>query len=146
MGIDLEVPLVIPSTQSNTVSLLTSLGSIAGKLRDGIAVEDDDGKAVLEIERGIIKYTRNKINYDSGTVAEHSLWTEEYLPHGTIFAGIIFFNVPRKNKYCGSEICSEDCVKQKVKEFLTDEFYLSVGGKESIGKGVVKVKLLSGVV
>ncbi|QIW22855.1 type III-B CRISPR module RAMP protein Cmr4 [Sulfolobus sp. S-194] len=141
VGIDLEVPLVNIS-QSNMASVLTNLGSIAGKLKEGVAVEDDDGKAVLEMERGIIKYTRNKINYETGTVAEHSLWTEEYIPHGTIFAGIIFFNVPRRNKYCGSDVCNEDCAKEKIKEFLSDEFYMNVGGKESIGKGIIRVKLL----
>ena len=142
VGIDITVPFFkLPdSPLRNTV---TNLGAIAGKLKEGIAVEEDDGKAVLEIERGIIKYTRNKINYETGTVAQHSLWTEEYLPHGTILAGIMFFNVPRRNKYCSDDVCDEECAESKVKEFFKEgEFYLNVGGKESIGKGLVKVKLL----
>lgn len=152
VGIDYEVPLVTNISNNSFIQKMSELGSIASKLNEGIAVEDNDSKAVLEIERGIIKFTRNKINYSTGTVAEHSLWTEEYLPHGTIFAGIIFFNVPRRNKYCNSQnkICDINCAKEKFEEFLkkikgesNNEFYLNVGGKESIGKGIIKVKFLS---
>lgn len=155
VGTDFKVNLV-NIKNSNFFKSIMSLGSIAEKIKDGLAVEMDDSNAVLEIERGIIKYTRNKIKYDTGTVMEHSLWTEEYLPHGIILAGVMFFNVPRRNKYCKEDgICDEECAKEKVNQFVTmiknngqsspgqvNEFYLNVGGKETIGKGIVKVKLL----
>jgi len=141
IGTDIEVPLV--KVSSNLLNILSSLGSIAKKLNEGIAIEEDDSKAVLEIERGIIKYTRNRINLNTKTVVTGSLWTEEYLPHGSIFAGIMFLNTPRRNKYCNDKICDDQCACQKVNEFIKNkEFYLNVGGKETIGKGVVKVRIL----
>ena len=142
VGIDLRVPLIKPS-QSNLLNTLMSLGLMAGKLAEGIAVEVDDAKAIIEIERGIVKYTRNKIDYRTGTVSRHALWTEEYLPHGTILAGVMFFNVPRKNKHCGDSMCDEGCAMKMFNAFMSNnEFYLNVGGKETIGRGIVKVKLL----
>ena len=141
IGTDIEVPLV--KVSSNLLNILSSLGSIAKKLNEGIAIEEEDSKAVLEIERGIIKYTRNRINLNTKTVVTGSLWTEEYLPHGSIFAGIVFLNTPRRNKYCNDKICDGQCACQKVNEFIKNkEFYLNVGGKETIGKGVVKVRIL----
>ena len=141
IGTDIEVPLV--KVSSNLLNILSSLGSIAKKLNEGIAIEEDDSKAVLEIERGIIKYTRNRIDLNTKTVVAGSLWTEEYLPHGSIFAGIMFLNTPRRNKYCNDKICDDQCAFQKVNEFIKNkEFYLNVGGKETIGKGVVKVRIL----
>ncbi|AGJ62070.1 type III-B CRISPR module RAMP protein Cmr4 [Saccharolobus islandicus] len=142
IGTDIEVPLV--KVSSNLLNILSSLSSIAKKLNEGIAIEDDDSKAVLEVERGIIKYTRNRINLNTKTVVTGSLWTEEYLPHGSIFAGIMSLNTPRRNKYCNSDkICDDECAYQKVNEFVKNkEFYLNVGGKETIGKGIVKVRIL----
>jgi CRISPR-associated protein Cmr4 len=87
-------------------------------LNEGIAIEEDDSKAVLEIERGIIKYTRNRINLNTKTVVTGSLWTEEYLPNGSIFARIMFLNTPRRNKYCNDKICDDQCACQKVNEFI----------------------------
>lgn len=144
VGTDIKVPLVkVPSSLLDTLS---NLGSIANKLKEGIAVEEDDRKAVFEIERGIIKYTRNRINMSTKTVLSGSLWTEEYLPHGSIFAGIMFLNTPRRNKYCNDDkdkICDYECARQRLNEFIKDkEFYLNVGGKETIGKGIVKVRIL----
>lgn len=146
VGTDIMVPLVkVPSSLLDTLS---NLGSIANKLKEGIAVEEDDSKAVLEIEKGIIKYTRNRINMSTKTVLSGSLWTEEYLPHGSIFAGIMFLNTPRRNNYCNDDsdknkVCDDECARQRLNEFIKDkEFYLNVGGKETIGKGIVKVRIL----
>lgn len=146
VGTDIKVPLVkVPSSLLDTLS---NLGSIANKLKEGIAVEEDDRKAVFEIERGIIKYTRNRINMSTKTVLSGSLWTEEYLPHGSIFAGIMFLNTPRRNNYCNDDsdknkVCDDECARQRLNEFIKDkEFYLNVGGKETIGKGIVKVRIL----
>lgn len=146
VGTDIMVPLVkVPSSLLDTLS---NLGSIANKLKEGIAVEEDDSKAVLEIEKGIIKYTRNRINMSTKTVLSGSLWTEEYLPHGSIFAGIMFLNTPRRNNYCNDDsdknkVCDDECARQRLNEFIKDkEFYLNVGGKETIGKGLVKVRIL----
>ena len=144
IGTDIIVPLVkVPSRLLDTLS---NLGSIANKLKEGIAVEEDDSKAVFEIERGIIKYARNRINLSTKTVLPGSLWNEEYLPHGSIFAGIMFLNTPRRNRYCNDDkdkICDDNCARQRLNEFIKDkEFYLNVGGKETIGKGIVKVRIL----
>jgi len=59
IGTDIIVPLA--KVSSNLLNTLSNLGSIAKKLEEGIAVEEDDSRAVLEIERGIIKYTRLKV-------------------------------------------------------------------------------------
>ena len=146
VGTDIKVPLA--KVRSSLLDTLSNLGSIANKLKEGIAVEEDDRKAVLEIEKGIIKYTRNRINMSTKTVLSGSLWNEEYLPHGSIFAGIMFLNTPRRNNYCNGDgdknkVCDDNCARQRLNEFIKDkEFYLNVGGKETIGKGIVKVRIL----
>jgi len=144
IGSDMEGIPYLKFQDSNFEKEITNLGKLAERLKDGIAYETDDLKAVFEIEKGIIKYTRNKINLENGTVSDNALWTEEYLPRGTILAGIVFFNVPRKNKYCeNGEIIDENKAESKFKEvFGEKEFYLNVGGKETIGRGLVKVKVL----
>jgi len=106
-------------------------------------------------DKATLKVTRNRISLNTKTVAEGALWTEEYLPEGTIFVGGYLVN-NRKNKYCEyyknsqkpqegekSEInISQILEKLKQERFSNGEFYLSLGGKETVGKGLVKVRWL----
>jgi len=109
------------------------------KIAKKVYVLDDSDLTTL-FERTTIKLTRVRLDRKSKTVAGGMLWTEEYVPHGTVFAGAF---VPRewKNKYC------ENGVKVNWKDLLgfqNGATALVLGGKETVGKGIVKMKLLSG--
>ncbi|MGC9113174.1 type III-B CRISPR module RAMP protein Cmr4 [Acidilobus sp.] len=141
----------LPQNVSPALKVIKSLGSLARKIDEGIIVfSDDEGAEILE--RAYIRVTRNRINIAIKTVAEHALWTEEYLPQGTIFMATLIPSTPKRNKYCGDEICKSDCFNGKLKDFLDKVsqgsvdanwrlFHVMLGGKETVGKGLAKVAI-----
>ncbi|BCU67987.1 type III-B CRISPR module RAMP protein Cmr4 [Sulfolobales archaeon HS-7] len=140
-----------PLIKIENPTMFTGLGKLSEKINDGITVlEDDEGSEILE--RAYIRMTRNKINLSTKTTNEGGLWTEEYLPQGTIMFGLLVPSLPKVNKYCRNheEICSDNCFANQYKEFLKmatgsesgNSFYMNLGGKETIGRGVIKVSLL----
>ncbi|AAK41925.1 Conserved hypothetical protein [Saccharolobus solfataricus P2] len=125
----------------SSFKLLSSLPLFNNRL----AISDD--KRV--IDKSLIIYTRNRLNLLTKVVEEGGLWSEEYIPMGSIFiGGMIIDNV--RNKFCDelskiscdsrlflhhfSRIFNADKISEDV--YL---FYLNIGGKESIGKGLMKV-------
>ncbi len=100
-----------------------------------------DRDAPSTIDKGVIRYWRVRLRYDTKTVDQRMLWSEEYLPAGTIFVGGIALT-QRRNSYCLENN------KDKAREYFKQEFsedrpaYLFLGGKEGIGKGLVKIRVL----
>ncbi len=92
----------------------------------------DDGDLIYYLEKGLVRLTRIRLDRQKKTVSQGALWTEEYVPHGTVFAGVV---VERewKNDYC--ESCN-NCIT-----FVKDKLgnLLILGGKETVGKGMVKL-------
>ncbi len=118
---------------------------IVGAIKEGLSADSvhpflrgkkvyvlEDSKLIYYMEKGLVRLTRIRLDKAKKTVAKGALWTEEYVPHGTIFGGLV---VERAwdNPYCKD--CN-DCtsfVKEKLGEVLI------LGGKETVGKGMVKV-------
>ena len=107
-----------------------------------VVVGDDIAPTV--IEKGLVRVTRVRLDRKRKTVAQGALWTEEYLPPGSLFIGAIAFTKPR-NRYCEEAgIEGAEDVKKKFMELLSGGssaavFYATIGGKETIGKGLMKL-------
>ena len=70
---------------------------------------------------------RIKVNPETGTVNEKSLWTEEYLPAESVLYSLWFEN---------------ERFPERGKDYLPeDESLLILGGDQTVGKGLVKIYL-----
>lgn len=114
--------------------LLKGLGTLASDIEKRLVMKEDGDDRYL-FDKATLKVSRNRISLNTKTVKEGALWTEEYLPEGTIFVGGYFIS-NRKNSYCTSV---EKVTDELKKKFSNGTFYLNLGGKESIGKGLVKI-------
>ena len=118
------------------------------------------------LERTLIVQTRIHVDRASKTVKSGMLWSEEYIPPGTLFISIALYSEQRLRN---AKKLYENWKKELEKEEKTDEVkqrlsyieevlknapsnglktveeklgeYIVLGGKESIGKGIVKIKL-----
>ena len=91
------------------------------------------------VERGLIRVTRIALDRKKKTVKTGALWTEEYIPHGSLFIGGII----------DSKWEAEEC---KIQENPIDWIFknsgnrnsitIVVGGKETVGRGLARIVLL----
>lgn len=85
------------------------------------------------------RVTRVRLSRETKTVERGALWTEEYIPWGTLFIGGIAAT-GFKNPYCSE---ADEPVLNAFEKLVGGKvFHLIVGGKESIGGGLLKLKLL----
>ena len=122
----------------NSITLSQSLERI-GYLFDNSSREVyvfDNEVGLQIIESSLIRLTRNVL--DDKTKKSENLWTEEYLPQGTILVGAVI-DSNRKN-----ESCDITMDKSSILKFLKDNLNnrsIFIGGKETIGKGLIKLRL-----
>jgi len=90
-----------------------------------LVLEDSIGKEV--INRSLIRVRRIRINKDKKTVVTGGLWSEEYVPMKTIFFSVFLGKESKENAIFDS------CILRKLK-------YVILGGKETIGKGIVELR------
>ena len=135
-------------------SLLRELGGLAPSIPSRLIVVPDSDGAVL-VEKGLVRLTRVKLRVDTKTVAGTALWTEEYIPQGTVFLSGFLAITPRKNPYCCQYLNkdSDGCLVDEVdaSKLLSDfikalgsddcTVYAVIGGKETIGKGLLRLIL-----
>ncbi len=99
-------------------------------------IEDKNLSTILN--RATIKLTRVRLDRKTKSVQTRALWTEEYVPMGTLFAGMLLVG-PWENDYChGVNASIEDLLRDLFKT-QNDEVLLVIGGKETIGKGLLKL-------
>jgi len=98
-----------------------------------------------------LKTTRVSLDYRKKTVKPGALWSEEYVPAGSLFHGVFLFSNPRKGSRDSNNRAnySVDDTIRMFNELTNDSesfrpFYLLVGGHETIGKGLVRVAYLAG--
>jgi CRISPR-associated protein Cmr4 len=102
----------------------------------GLVLVSDDVIRQLVNKSMLIQY-RIRLKRDTKTVESGGLWSEEYIPSETIFASLV---IAKRSKGC--ETTKEYTADQVLEEFT--KFYSSnpvifVGGKETIGRGLVRL-------
>ena len=90
-----------------------------------LVLEDSIGKEV--INRSLIRVRRIRIDKDKKTVVTGGLWSEEYVPMKTIFFSAFLGKESKESAIFVS------CILRKLK-------YVILGGKETIGKGIVELR------
>ncbi|AAK42177.1 Conserved hypothetical protein [Saccharolobus solfataricus P2] len=93
-----------------------------------IVLKDSIGREV--INRSLIRVRRIKIKRSSKTVEEGGLWSEEYVPVNSLFFSSFLARGSKDTAYFA------DCILRKTR-------YLILGGKETIGKGIVELRWLN---
>ncbi len=123
--------------------VLSSIHPLAGTMFNRLLVLEDS-LAVSVIDKALLRITRVRLDRATKTVARGALWTEEYIPQGTVFlTGLASSGY--LNSFCtGDEpICTDakSCL-EKVKESLALDkgFSVFIGGKETVGKGLMVFK------
>ncbi len=140
---------------------------IGGEGRRIVVVSDQDIHDI--VRKSLVVLNRIRLNYETKTVARGGLWNEEYLPINTIMISGVLYSRPRQLRYyevvysmkCEGEQKSEDCneIKKRLEKFSrcrsidensSDSVWnyinpgdaLILGGHETIGKGIFKVKFV----
>lgn len=118
------------------IKLLSTTDSYVSKIFcRRIAVVNDDVFR-FATRRGLEVATRIRLDYRRKAVEERGLWSEEYLPALSILFCEVDFH-----KRVSDEYKSVDVFLDFLKKI--DGKHIFVGGKESVGKGLVYVKVLS---
>ncbi|MEM1622685.1 MAG: type III-B CRISPR module RAMP protein Cmr4 [Sulfolobales archaeon] len=100
-------------------------------------VPDRDNLSLTVVNRSMLIQYRVRLRSDTKTV-EEGPWSEEYIPAETVLASLVLCT-DRGNKTPGSEeVSCSNIFKREV-----DGKIMFVGGKETIGRGLVKLYLYS---
>ncbi|MGQ9848311.1 MAG: type III-B CRISPR module RAMP protein Cmr4 [Bacteroidales bacterium] len=114
--------------------------------KDLVILSNDEFENFVTYSTEVI--TRTKISTETGTVLPGALWTEEYLPQDTILYSIAMTTAVRvdekkkdKGQFKGN---SSDDEAENVMKFFKEGLpeVLHLGGNQTIGKGIVSVKIL----
>lgn len=129
-----EIDVEYEIDQSGNIKTLEELlGIDRGRL---IVLNDDD--ALRALKRSLIRVTRIAIDREKKTVKRGALWTEEYVPWGTIFATVFLYSKARGPT---SDLQEASKVRDVLKELLNKTGnYLIIGGDETVGRGIVKLE------
>lgn len=100
-------------------------------LTDIVVVRDELFSKIVEIATEVVP--RISIDREKKTVKKGALWYEEYLPQDTVMYFIV-----RKTAYANSE----QEAFQKFREII-DGRIITIGGKETVGKGLVCLKVVN---
>lgn len=109
-----------------------------------VIISDDDFKDFVNLSTEVI--TRTKIDNATGTVKGGALFNEEYLPPETILYYLVFASPVfqkddnKKGIFKKNGKAEEELVFEFFKSGLPE--YLQLGGNATIGKGIVRTKLM----
>ena len=118
----------------------------------------NNNEALRAIERSLVRVTRIAIERKRKTVKEGMLWTEEYIPRNTVFATLTLYSKAKFSEKFLDKIRSEggdekfkrleklqgdaEAVRKEFHELLgKSHFLLIIGGNETIGRGIVELKV-----
>ncbi len=93
------------------------------------------------VEAGIIRQTRVRLDPKRKAVISGGLWSEEYVSQATVFyfAGIYRSSMTNTGRVLPDEACT---FNENVMLGGSDTGYLVIGGKETVGKGLVGITRL----
>jgi CRISPR-associated protein Cmr4 len=127
-----------PGCGSKDTSIKTILKQIVGVLEERLVIVNDSIFRAL-VDRSIITQTRVRLNYRTKTV-EAGPWTEENLPQFTILTSLIAFT--RSRRYRDREsLSAEEIRKIFIEEVIERNNPLVLGGHETVGRGLVVLKI-----
>jgi CRISPR-associated protein Cmr4 len=98
----------------------------------GVYILRDDEVFREVVEAGLIRQTRISLDPATKTVKTGALWSEEYVSQGAVFAFATLF---RSNNI----IEADDAERLHVKLLKQANNYLVIGGKETIGRGIIRL-------
>ena len=113
------------------LAALGSIGHVPKYLSGRIALVSDSRFRDV-VEAGLIRLTRVALDYKTKTVREGHLWSEEYVAEGAVFVGAFMY---RDNSLRRAETSR----KTHLGVIERAGRLLFVGGKETIGKGIVRL-------
>lgn len=105
-----------------------------------VILPDDAFRDFTQMATEVI--TRIRIDQEKKTVAEGALWTEEHLPNETLLYAPIFVSKPLAPNAEQLGLASADDALKLLSELKLDR--LQIGGDETVGRGIVKVRLFCG--
>jgi CRISPR-associated protein Cmr4 len=114
---------------------IPSFGSALG-IDDGwrIAIVSDDLMRNSLVNRSLMTVARIKL--ENGRAAQNALWTEENLPEKTVLHTVFFYSKSRSNMPKSS-----DEVKKSIEDKVGGK-YVIFGGHETVGRGIIKIKVV----
>lgn len=110
---------------------------------DGRLLIVKDKLAPAMIESLLLRMTRVRLDRKTKTVQSGGLWTEEYIPWGSLLAGIVVYNGLKPNG-------CEELFGKVIEKFKHEVFgnntsiTINLGGKETVGSGFVRLRFIEG--
>ncbi len=120
------------------LDLLRDINPLFDEYLDEVYVVDDKLWSLM-VNKSTVKETKNRIDRNRGSVERGGLWNEEYMPYGTVIVGSAWLS-EGENGYCSREFSSITEAFKALK--LEPKFSLFLGGRESVGRGLVEVKVI----
>jgi CRISPR-associated protein Cmr4 len=102
-----------------------------------VILPDDAFRDFTQLATEVI--ARIRLKPETKTVAEGALWTEEHLPSETLLYAPIFVSKPLAPNANQLGLTDSDTVLQALSDLRLDR--LQIGGDETVGRGIVKVRL-----
>jgi CRISPR-associated protein Cmr4 len=102
-----------------------------------VILPDDAFRDFTQLATDVI--ARIRLKPETKTVAEGALWTEEHLPSETLLYAPIFVSKPLAPNANQLGLTDSDAVLQALSDLQLDR--LQIGGDETVGRGIVKVRL-----
>ncbi len=92
------------------------------------------------VNRSMVIQYRVRLDPSTKTVVRGALWSEEYMPSNTVMASLVVCREPRRRRSEGEACASAmDVCSDLVSYFTNTRNTIYVGGKETIGKGLVEL-------
>lgn len=102
-----------------------------------VILPDDAFRDFTQMATEVI--TRIRLNQETKTVAKGALWSEEHLPSETLLYAPIFISKPLAPNASQLNLSSAGDALKLLADLNLDR--LQIGGDETVGRGIVKVRL-----
>lgn len=107
--------------------------------KDIVVLKDDDFRDFVQMSTEVV--TRIKINNETGTVAKGALFSEEFLPAESLLYSLVLAS-PIFSPNKGSLDIDETAVVTYLKNNIDKCPIMQIGGDATIGKGIVRTKMM----
>ena len=114
--------------------LLSGTSRLVERLAENTYIFTSDEAFLSVVEAGILRQTRIRLKYETKTVETGGLWTEEYVSQGAVFyTASLYRSIERA-------MSAEQARRLNNSVLRETGYVLTVGGKETIGKGIMLIK------